>query len=222
VADLAADVLKFVASVGALSWLTKSLLTHWLSKDLDAHKERLAAHSALELERLKAELHAAAKEREIRFAALHARRAEGIARLYGSYVQLTNKAVLLDECLRRGQLGAGALFLTELIQQERRAGELTSRYRLHLESALADKLDAFRRSFIGHLIRGLEKPEFPIRELSEERARALMESWAARSVEFETELRGIETQFRRVLGSELQATLSPSGAPDSSPRPAGE
>jgi len=82
--DLAADLLKFVGSVAALSWLAKALVTQWLSKDLDRHKERLAAQSAGELERLRAELQAVVREREIRFEALHAKRVAGIVDLFAA------------------------------------------------------------------------------------------------------------------------------------------
>lgn len=46
--DALAGLGMFGIGSAALAWLTKSLLTHWLSRDLDAHKVRLEAAGAHE------------------------------------------------------------------------------------------------------------------------------------------------------------------------------
>ncbi|MEX2287017.1 MAG: hypothetical protein WD648_08010 [Planctomycetaceae bacterium] len=39
--------------VGALTYLAKKLLTHWMDKDLQGHKARLEANNASELEKFR-------------------------------------------------------------------------------------------------------------------------------------------------------------------------
>ncbi|HVS87554.1 MAG TPA: hypothetical protein VHF01_04965 [Candidatus Acidoferrum sp.] len=73
---------KFAVVTGLLAWLTRSIVTQLLARDLEKYKlELTAAHSA-EVERLKADLRAAAFEHETRFSQLHEERGKVIAELY--------------------------------------------------------------------------------------------------------------------------------------------
>jgi len=69
-------------AVAALAWLAKSLLTHYLSKDIEKHKATLTAQNALESERLRAELTKQALEHEVRFRRVDEKVAEHLDHVY--------------------------------------------------------------------------------------------------------------------------------------------
>ena len=60
------------AAIAAVAWLARSLVLHFMSRDLDAHKIRLEEQAKRVL-----------LEHEVRYRDLHARRANVIADLYG-------------------------------------------------------------------------------------------------------------------------------------------
>lgn len=68
--------------VAAMAWLSKSLLTNLLSKDLERFKSDLQASSQRSVESFKATLQIESQRRAIEYSALHAKRAELIAELY--------------------------------------------------------------------------------------------------------------------------------------------
>ena len=70
-------------SAGIVAYLSKSLLSLWLSKDLEAHKARLQSESAREIERLKADLARTNAEHQVRFSRLHEKQACIIAGVFG-------------------------------------------------------------------------------------------------------------------------------------------
>ncbi len=73
----------FAIFAGALAWLTKSIITHFPSKDVEKYKTQLAYESAREMEEFKAQLQITIKEHDVRFNKLHEKRAEVISELYG-------------------------------------------------------------------------------------------------------------------------------------------
>ncbi|WP_386066893.1 hypothetical protein ACFJIW_20640 [Tahibacter sp. UC22_41] len=98
------DVLEFLAAIGigaaALSWLAKSLVTHWLSRDIDSYKSRLAHQHSIELEKIKSDLGLVAKQYEKRMTLLLERRASVIAGLWSELSSLESAANLLLERAR--------------------------------------------------------------------------------------------------------------------------
>jgi CRISPR/Cas system CMR subunit Cmr4 (Cas7 group RAMP superfamily) len=84
--------------IGAFAYLTKSLLSQWLAKEMKRHESDLNQESKqfeLELkgkydaaaERLKSELQLHASEHHVRFTKLHERRADVIAEAYRLLVE---------------------------------------------------------------------------------------------------------------------------------------
>lgn len=69
-------------AVAALAWLLKSLLVHFLSKDIEMHKATLTAQNALEIERLRGELTKQALEHEVRFRRVDEKVAEHLDQIY--------------------------------------------------------------------------------------------------------------------------------------------
>ncbi len=80
----------------SLAWLTKNIITHFLSKDVEAYKIRIASESARETEQFKAQLQIRAREHEVRFSKLHEKRAEIISELHGLLKEAINRTELLD------------------------------------------------------------------------------------------------------------------------------
>lgn len=78
--------------VGAVAWLTRSIIIHFLSKDVETFKQQLTHQSSLEIERVKHDLRLIAVEHEQRTALLHERRADVIAKLYQLLVEFLDAA----------------------------------------------------------------------------------------------------------------------------------
>ena len=80
------EVIKFLGGtaivLAVVGWLVRSLIGHFLSKDVEAFKQRLQSESTVELERLRHSLRLIASEHEKQIHLLHERRAEVIAELY--------------------------------------------------------------------------------------------------------------------------------------------
>jgi hypothetical protein len=80
------EVIKFLGGttvvIAAVAWLVRSLIGHFLSKDVESFKQRLQSESTVELERLRHSLRLIASEHEKQMHLLHERRAEVIAELY--------------------------------------------------------------------------------------------------------------------------------------------
>ncbi len=71
-----AVLLAFVA------WLVRSVITHWLSKDIEQFKMTMKYEKDIEIERLKGQLKKMTAEHEIMFNQLHTKVFATIARLY--------------------------------------------------------------------------------------------------------------------------------------------
>lgn len=82
-----ATILATVASAVVLAYLSRTLLSHWLDKDVAAYKASLSAEHSRELEQYKASLRAS-NEHQGRFTRLHDRRARIIARVYAKLDQV--------------------------------------------------------------------------------------------------------------------------------------
>lgn len=71
---------------GGMAWLTKSVISHFLSRKIEAYKEaykiELKRESDKEIEEVKSRLQIVALERQIVFSRLHEKRAEIVAETY--------------------------------------------------------------------------------------------------------------------------------------------
>ena len=90
------EVVKFLGgtaiAIAAIGWLVRSLIGHFLSKDVESFKQRLQSESTVELERLRHSLRLIASEREKQVHLLHERRAEVIAELYARLKEFVGAA----------------------------------------------------------------------------------------------------------------------------------
>jgi hypothetical protein len=73
---------------GAMAWLIKCVVIHYLSKDIEEHKVRLKSESEKELLELKSTLERFLFEHQVRFSKLHARQAEKITEIHEKIYEL--------------------------------------------------------------------------------------------------------------------------------------
>ena len=90
------EVVKFLGGtalvLAAVGWLVRSLIGHFLSKDVESFKHRLQSESTVELERLRHSLRLVASEHEKQIHLLQERRAEVIAELYARLIEFLGAA----------------------------------------------------------------------------------------------------------------------------------
>jgi hypothetical protein len=72
--------------LAALAWLARSVLQHWLTKDVEGFKSDLAAEASRANEKLRHELSMSALEHQVRYSRLYERRAQVIAETYEKLV----------------------------------------------------------------------------------------------------------------------------------------
>jgi hypothetical protein len=77
--------------VSAFTFLTKSVINHLLTRDVEKFKAGLKADADIEIEKLKHSLEKVAVEHQVRFSKLHSERAEVIAELYKSLARIIHE-----------------------------------------------------------------------------------------------------------------------------------
>jgi hypothetical protein len=82
VGAILADAAITAVFLTVLGYLGRSIIERWISRDLEKYKAELQVTNARELEKLRADLRLTAFEYEIRFAKLHEKQAEVIAKFY--------------------------------------------------------------------------------------------------------------------------------------------
>jgi len=103
--DLVASLGGVAIVTGAAAWLLRSIVTHWLSKDIEAYKTNLALESERQIEEFKTQLGILAKEQDVRFTKLHEKRAEVIASLYSLIEEANITVALFQRLLKLRQNG---------------------------------------------------------------------------------------------------------------------
>ncbi len=84
------------ALLAVLAWLSKSLLSQFLTKDLDKFKGALEAEYATAAEKMKHDFVLLAAEHEVRFAKLHEKRAEVIAETHRLIREIDRTVIYLS------------------------------------------------------------------------------------------------------------------------------
>ncbi len=192
-------VLASSASAGIVAYLSKSLLTQWLNKDLEAFRTKLATDSARELEQLRTQLRRVALEHEVRFTRLQERRAVILTHIYARLDVLHEAFKLWTSRLRR----AGTPSQPELWKKATEAyNALTSYYyprAIWLDRETCDLLNAVVDKF------SAVYTEFTVIPSSEGFPQNV-EAWdhAATAVlqEIPAARRQLERRFRAMLGVE--------------------
>jgi hypothetical protein len=90
--ELATSVFTTTACVGAVAWVARSLITHWLTRNATAFESKLKADVGREMESFRNSFQIIAAEQQIRFSNLHQKRAEIVAELYKRLAQVEREA----------------------------------------------------------------------------------------------------------------------------------
>ena len=90
------EVIKFLGGsallLAAVAWLIRSLVSHFLSKDVEEFKTQLQSQSAVTLERLRHDLRLVAAQHENQIRLLQESRAAVIAELYSKLIDFVGTA----------------------------------------------------------------------------------------------------------------------------------
>jgi len=88
------ELSKFIGGIavasGIFAWLIKTIISHWLEKDVQGFKASLQSQTQLEIEKTKHELEKIATEHQIKFAKLHEKRADVILEMNKNIESLIN------------------------------------------------------------------------------------------------------------------------------------
>lgn len=192
------EILTVVGSsavaICAVAWLAKSIITHWLSKDVDLQKAKLKSVADMELERLR-----------VRFSHLHEKRLDAIATLH---VQLVD---LFDSVESNVTPHQGPGFHERRVERVKIFEILTADFlrnfkkqRLYLSKTLCDRLfgfvtelNRFNQTFQTEM--NLASSPIP-RERHGNEQDVWIKSWTSFNEKFPPVLDALETEFRRLLG----------------------
>jgi uncharacterized protein YjaG (DUF416 family) len=200
VTSVSATVGGGAALLGASAWVIRTVLTSRLSRDTEAFKAKLQADTNFEIERLRNSLQMAALEHQVRFSRLHERRAEVIAEMYRTLVDIfwSGQRFVLTGINPTTHFEE----YSELIRKINDFALFVDAHAIYLPSRICSLLDAFvdrvRKAVIHVGVQGL--PPFPNEETHRQRADAVMKAYQAFETDIPVVKRGLEHEFRDMLG----------------------
>jgi hypothetical protein len=130
-----------IALCGAAAWLTRSLIQHFLSKDLEKFRLELRTQHDVELERAKSDLQRLFREHEIRFSHLHEKRAEIIAELYQLTVETNDAAEACVETFKEKPDKRRFDLAKQAIDRGDKLAEFVIRNKIYFSKHLARELE---------------------------------------------------------------------------------
>jgi hypothetical protein len=187
-------------------WLVRSLVAHWLSRDVERYKSTLAAEATRELEAFRHQLQLQAAEQATTFTQLHLKRSEVIAGLYTRLV-VAKEAIenFITPAHYSSDTDAFALYVSAF-KRLRALYRFFARHRIYFSSDLCKAVDtlldelhisAWEISYF-HAIspdyRALTADEYQTRKLE----------WARFRKAVPPVMMQIEVEFRRLLGLTVQ------------------
>lgn len=190
--------------IGAVAWLMRSIINHFLSKDIENYKIRLKAETDQKIEEFRTSLRMSAFEHEIRFLHLHEKRAEILAELYKRLVDAVSAARIfvapvnldLDE---EGDKNRHK----EAIEKSTSFYNYFDIHRIFLSDELCLKIEGLtnhiRIPIIEHAF-FLEHPDFELK-LGSDKIDIWSKAWNAITEKGVPEARkALENEFRKLLG----------------------
>jgi hypothetical protein len=182
-------------ALAVIGWLVRSIITHWLSKDIEQFKTTIKYEKDIEIERLRVELSKMAAEHQIRFQQLHTKVFATIARLYrliattqmemGAYFSISTEAGGLTE----EQRGRKAMEAWNTLNSFFRAHEI------YFDKGTCKAVNEYLGEFYGMVIdfqsRKIEKGKY---------IEKWKKVWDKLNNDMETLKRGLEDSFRAQIG----------------------
>jgi len=182
------------ALVGAITWIVRTGLTHWLDRRLREQERRHKLEADQELEALKSRLQRGATEHSVVFTELHAKRSAILAELHERIVTTRDafrpylSSILEADDETIGQLGVRAFSELSRLSEffERKAT-------LYLEPRLSDSVGKLIAALLLAGVPGaaMEKHE---RKAASKLTNSLMDQFVPPI------LKELETEFRQLLG----------------------
>jgi hypothetical protein len=129
--------------VGAAAWLTKSVITHFLSRKIEAYKIELKGESDKKIEEVKSRLQIMAQERQIIFSRLHEKRAEIVADSYTLIHEVHSKAVGLGADIFHGGLRAPKERAKEVFDDCLKFNDFFQQRRIYFSEEVCTMTDRF-------------------------------------------------------------------------------
>ncbi len=217
------EVLKWFGGItmlaGMLAYLTKSIISHSLSKDLEKFKgdldRKLEDHKdELEKQRklIEHNLEVLAQEHAAKFTQLHEKRVSLLAEmnylLAETYLEMD---WLNGGCKEEsGSLVEGAT--REAMAKNRRLSDFFKRNKLYFSKALADQIQAvvFALQNFPFDLAISTGPDHKPEEVTQARKR-FVEDWEKQSPGLNQAMSSVEAEFRRLLASDVETFARTSG-----------
>jgi len=192
-------ILATGASAVLLAYLGRTLLRHWLDKDLESYKANLSAEHARGLEQHKASLARASLEHQVQFTRLHERRAKIIARVYAKLDQFHLAMREWTRSMRIGQRRDMSELRDSALTARNDFVEYYWRNAIWLERGICDA--------INDLIGQLDEPIFDfVIDVNDKGFPNDRKAWLAASEKLTKDVpkarQAIEKRFRAILGVE--------------------
>jgi hypothetical protein len=189
--------------VSAVTFLTRSVTNHLLTRDVEKFKARLKADADIEIEKLKHSLEKVAVEHQVRFSKLHEKRAEIIADLYARLVDAERigdhfvKVDSWDDERGRESYEATNQNLLDLYY-------FVEKNRLYFPEPVCDLLTncvlAVRSNAISMNGYARIDPTTANQSLIEERAKVLKQVFESVQYQIPAARKALESEFRPILG----------------------
>jgi len=200
-----------IASVGGsaalfaiMGWLAKSLLSQFLTKDIENHKAKLKYESEIELTKFRNEIEKTAFEHQIRFSKLHEKRAEVLASLY---------KLLVESIWLTRSLASPAEWVGEPSKNEKYADAMNKlgeffrffdQHRIYIPENLCPLIDDFIDKLRSPSIElGVYfRIERPNERTLKEKQEAWDRAWDSAKNDVPKTRQELEREFRTILGGE--------------------
>ncbi len=139
--EILSAVLASTASAGIVAFLSKSLLSQWLSKDLEVYKARLQRETNAELERIKAEVTRVNLEHQVRFTRLHEHRARVISGIFARLGRLHSTLLVWLQALTSGSADDLMPRYNDVVERCREFIDFYHPHAIWLDSASCESID---------------------------------------------------------------------------------
>jgi hypothetical protein len=182
----------------ALAWLLKTMISHFLLKDIEVYKTRLSSETTKEIEHFKAHLQILAIEHDVRFTKLHERRARIIAKLYSllddanhnTYIFMQSDSLRSEGLIKKALETYNACVEMYLFFHK---------HRLYFSKELVNKMELLMNDII-------EPSEAYVASVGTqeygERYATAVKSWTEKRDQIDEAFELMEKEFRKLLGSE--------------------
>ena len=188
-----------------LGFLAKTIVSHVLSKNVEAYKAKLKAESEVEVEKLRNSLRQIAYEHEVVFSQLHMQRMDAILELHSELLEIENA---VENVVTPHQ---GAEFHQVRHENAKSAAvkaiafyKLFERKKLFLDETLSAKMDAFVTELYRFNLKFTLEMNMATTSDPSSRYGNEFEVWDKNWKSFEGQLkpvlRSLENQFRLLLG----------------------